>query len=122
MLEAKNISASYDDAVVLNDVSFVLRSGEILAVLGPNGAGKTSLIRTLNATLPINRGSAFLNGADISKYSRREIARSTTVVAQENETKFPITVLEFVLAGRFTHGGVFGWVSDEDILNASAAL
>jgi iron complex transport system ATP-binding protein len=122
MLEARNISASYESTEVLHDVSFVLGSGEILAILGPNGAGKTSLIRTLNGTLPVSHGEVLNNGIEISKHSRAAIARSIAVVAQENETKFPITVLEFVLAGRFAHGGVFGWESDEDISKASAAL
>ena len=48
-------------------------------------------------------------------FSRREIAQKIAIVAQENETKFPITVLEFVLAGRFAHGSSFGWETQEDL-------
>jgi len=54
--------------------------------------------------------------------SRREIAQRIAVVAQENETKFPVTVLEFVLAGRFVRGGAFGWESDADIVAAQSAI
>ncbi|MEQ1644838.1 MAG: ABC transporter ATP-binding protein, partial [Pyrinomonadaceae bacterium] len=49
-------------------------------------------------------------------------AKNIAVVAQENETRFPITVLEFVLSGRFVHGGAFGWETDADIEFAERAL
>ncbi len=54
--------------------------------------------------------------------SRREIAKQIAVVAQENETRFPITVLEFVLSGRFVHGSAFGWESENDVEFAQNAL
>ena len=51
----------------------------------------------------------------MKNYSRNEIAQKITVIAQENETKFPMTVLDFVLAGRFAHGGDFGWETEKDL-------
>lgn len=122
MLEARNITINYGECEVLRDVSFSLRNGQTLAVLGANGAGKTTLLRSLNGFLPISSGEIQLDGKALEKYSRREIARKMSIVAQENETKFPVTVLEFVLAGRFAHGGVFGWESERDIETAKAAL
>ena len=115
MLEARNISISYSDTQILRGVSLSLNAGEIIAVLGANGAGKTTLIRALNNTLPLTNGEIFLDGKPISEFSRREIGQKIAVVAQENETKFPITVLEFVLAGRFAHGNVFGWETQDDL-------
>jgi len=58
----------------------------------------------------------------LTELSRWDIAGRIAVVAQENETRFPITVLEFVLSGRFVHGGAFGWESDTDIEFARQAL
>ncbi|MEP6703652.1 MAG: ABC transporter ATP-binding protein [Acidobacteriota bacterium] len=122
MLEAKNISVRFGDRDVLRDVSVSARSGEIVALLGPNGAGKTTLLRALNGTVPVKEGEILLEGASLRSFSRRQVAKSIAVVAQENETKFPITVLAFVLAGRFTHGGAFGWETTEDIRAAQGAL
>jgi len=121
MIEVKNISVKYNDRPILDRVSFELRDGETLALLGPNGAGKTTLIRALNRTTPFG-GEIFLNGKRTNNLSRREIAKLIAVVAQENETKFPVTVLEFVLSGRFVHGGAFGWETDADIEIARQAL
>lgn len=122
MLEARNISVRFGDRKVLEDVSLGVYAGETLALLGPNGAGKTTLIRSLNGTIPLSVGEIFMDDTPIKRLSRREIARNIAVVAQENETKFPITVTEFILAGRFARGAAFGWETADDIDAASKAL
>ena len=122
MLAVRDISVKYGPAEVICGVSFELRKGLILVLLGPNGAGKTTLIRTLNGSVPLAVGEVNLDEQLLSQLSRRDIAKSIAVVAQENETKFPVSVLEFVLAGRFVHGRAFGWESEADIQAARTAL
>jgi iron complex transport system ATP-binding protein len=122
MLEARNISINYDDRRAARDVSFVLQTGKIIALLGANGAGKTTILRSLNGLLPIANGEILLEGKSLKAYSRREIAQKISVVAQETETKFPVTVLEFVLGGRFAHGTTFGWETKEDLSIALESL
>src|SRR5688572_10765613 len=122
MLEARNISVRFGTRQVLRGVSIVATGGEIVALVGPNGAGKTTLIRALNGTVPVQEGDLLLHGRPLNQLSRREIARNIAVVAQENETKFPITVIEFVLAGRFERGAAFGWETAADIKAAENAL
>ena len=122
MLSTQDINIKYGDRVVLAGVSFDLNDGEILVLLGPNGAGKTTLIGTLNGTVPVAGGEVVLDGKLLADHSRREVARRIAVVAQENETKFPVTVLEYVLAGRFAHGGTFGWETETDLEIAHRAL
>jgi len=122
VLSIDNITVKYDQREVLSGVSFELREGAIVALVGANGAGKTTLIRAMNGTLAVANGSITLDGRDMSTLSRREIAANIAVVAQENETRFPVTVLEFVLSGRFVHGGAFGWESEADVDCAMKAL
>ncbi len=122
MLEVQNITIKYGPCEVLRDILFDLNQGEIIAVLGANGAGKTTLIRALNGTLPVSTGEILLDGSALAGFSRREIAQQIAVVAQENETKFPITVLQFVLSGRFSQGSAFGWETGKDLQIASDAL
>jgi iron complex transport system ATP-binding protein len=122
MLEAKNITAAYESREVLRDIFFSLENAEIMAVLGPNGAGKTSLIKVLNGALPLTFGHVLVDTLPLTTFSRREIAQRIAVVAQENETKFPVSVIEYVLAGRFAHGGVFGWESEQDVQVANEVL
>ncbi len=114
MLEVRNISVNYAARTIVEDISFSLARGQIIVLLGANGAGKTTVLKSLNGSLPVAKGEITLDGDDVKSYSRREIARKIAVVAQENETKFPVSVLEFVLSGRFAHGAAFGWETEND--------
>jgi iron complex transport system ATP-binding protein len=115
MLKVQNTSINYGERAVVEDVSFSLEAGNIIAVLGANGAGKTTLLKSLNGSLPVSKGEILLDEKNLNEFSRREIARRIAVIAQENETKFPVSVLEFVLAGRFAHGAAFGWETEKDL-------
>ncbi|MGH9949734.1 MAG: ABC transporter ATP-binding protein [Pyrinomonadaceae bacterium] len=122
MLHVRDITVKYDRRAVVCDASFELREGRIIALLGPNGAGKTTLIRTLNGTVVPSSGEIILDGRSLHSYSRREIAKRIAVIAQENETKFPVSVLEYVLSGRFARGSAFGWETEKDISIARRVL
>ena len=114
MLEVKNISINYGVCTVIADISFALKAGKIIALLGGNGAGKTTLLKSLNGNLPVEKGEILLNDKPLNRFSRREIAREIAVIAQETETQFPVSVLEFVLSGRFANGTTFGWETEKD--------
>jgi manganese/iron transport system ATP-binding protein len=59
MLEVRNLSVSYRGAAALQDVSLVLKPGELVGVIGPNGAGKSTLIKAmLGLVMPV-RGQVF---------------------------------------------------------------
>lgn len=122
MLKVNDITIKYGPCEVLRGISFDLEEGQIVVLLGPNGAGKTTLIKALNGTLLATSGQVTLDEKLLGSYSRREIARRIAVVAQENETKFPVTVLEFILSGRFARGTAFGWESADDVAVAERAL
>ena len=117
MLEAQNIVAKYGTRTAVDGVSLRLSPGQITALIGPNGAGKSTLLRTLNGSLSPADGSILLDHKPLSDFSRREIARHIAVVAQESDVRFPVTVLEFVLGGRYawTGSGTWGWESLRDV-------
>lgn len=122
MLKVRDISVCYGERAILSGVMFDLRAGEIIALLGSNGAGKTTLIKAMNGTVPVSKGNIEIDRRDLAMLSRREVAANIAVVAQENETRFPVTVLEFVLSGRFVRGGTLGWETAEDVAIATQAL
>lgn len=122
MIAAINITVRFGSREILRDVSLRAKPGTIIALVGPNGAGKTTLLRACNGTVPLVAGKIELDGTALDDLSRREIAKNIAVVAQENETKFPVTVFEFVLAGRFARGAAFGWETSADIEAAERAL
>ena len=124
MLEARDLTVSYDHRIAVAKVTLTLKPGEITAIIGPNGAGKSTLLRTLNGQIRQTSGDILLDGEPLVKLNRRTISRRIAVVAQEAELRFPVTVLEFVLGGRFawaTNTG-WGWETERDLHVAQAVL
>jgi branched-chain amino acid transport system ATP-binding protein len=66
LLHLENVWAGYGDAVVLEDVSLTLNSGDSLALLGRNGMGKTTLLATLMGATRLRRGKILYCGNDIA--------------------------------------------------------
>jgi iron complex transport system ATP-binding protein len=122
MLEAKNITVNYGLREAVADVSLRANPGEIIAIIGPNGAGKSTLLRTLNASLRATHGEVLLDGKPLESFARRAIARRVTVVAQEADLRFPVTVMEFVLGGRYAWSSAWGWESERDVEIARSIL
>jgi iron complex transport system ATP-binding protein len=124
MLEARDLTIKYDERIAVTGVSLKLTPGNITALIGPNGAGKSTLLRALNGQVRHASGTVLLDGEPIEKFSRRSIGRRIAVVAQEAELRFPVTVLEFVLGGRFAwaSNAGWGWETDRDLHVAEEVL
>lgn len=73
MIEAKGLSKYYGPFVAIQDISFSIPEGQIVAFLGPNGAGKTTIMKILTGYLAASEGHAFIAGMDIAT-DRLEIA------------------------------------------------
>ena len=122
MLEANHITISYGTRTAVAEVSLRPEPGEITVIIGPNGAGKSTLLRALNGSVTPVQGEILLDGKSIFSYARRAVARRIAVVAQETDLRFPITVMEFVLGGRYALSGAWGWESEHDVAVANGVL
>ncbi len=65
-LEVKNISKSFEENIVLQDVSIELRHGELVCLLGVSGGGKTTLFNIISGLLAPDSGKVILDGVDIT--------------------------------------------------------
>ena len=83
-LELKNISVVFDKEKILDNISFSLEEGKVLAIIGPNGAGKTTLLRVLLKALPYE-GEVVWHKEPIISYvpQRFEFDRSIPVTVKE---------------------------------------
>lgn len=117
MLEAKNISINYDDRPAVRDASLSAKPGKVMAILGPNGAGKSTVLRALNGSVAPVTGEVLLYGKPLRAFARRVVARHIGMVAQEADVRFPVTVFEFVLGGRYAWSSAkaWGWENEHDI-------
>jgi len=113
---------NYDQRPAVNDISLSANSGEVVAIIGPNGAGKSTLLRALNGSVTVTSGEVLLAERPVNSYSRRAIARRIAVVAQEAELRFPVTVMDFVLGGRYAWSNAWGWENARDVQIAQSVL
>ncbi|MCP8937503.1 ATP-binding cassette domain-containing protein [Alsobacter sp. SYSU M60028] len=65
MIETEGLSRRFGEHLAVDDVSLVVRSGEIFGLIGPNGAGKSTLIKMLTTLLPPTAGVARVAGFDV---------------------------------------------------------
>lgn len=56
MLEVRNLAVNYRGISAVEDVSFCLKSGQLIGIIGPNGAGKSTLIKAILGLVPAERG------------------------------------------------------------------
>jgi iron complex transport system ATP-binding protein len=114
MLKIERLTVAYDSRVVLQDVSFGVDSGEVVALVGPNGAGKSTLIRAASGVVPLRQGEVHINGSRLSSLSTMERARYLAVVPQARSLPPAFSVYETVLLGRTPHLGWLGRSGPQD--------
>ena len=75
MIMVKNISKSYKDAIVLNNVSLEINKGDFTAVMGPSGSGKSTLLYSISSMDNPDEGEVIFEGIDVSKLSESELSK-----------------------------------------------
>lgn len=123
-LEVKNVSFAYHSKavgakdehgpLVLNDVSFTLEEGEMVAFLGKNGAGKTTLLRIIPGFLSPISGDVLIDGNSVRSMSLKTKAKTIAYIPQFSHTAFAYTVRESVLMGRSPYISTFSKPTKED--------
>lgn len=97
ILSVKNISKSFGQSVVLNDINFELNNGEFFSVVGPSGCGKTTLLRIIAGLEFPTNGEIFIQDKDATDFSPQK--RNVGIVFQ-NYALFPnMNVFENVAYG-----------------------
>ena len=111
-IEFPNVGFSYETGdVVLKDVSFVAKQGEVTALIGPSGGGKTTVSRLASRFWDANRGSITVGGMDISKVDPETLMSLYSIVFQD-VTLFNNTILENIRIGKMD-------ATDEEVLAAA---
>lgn len=110
-LEFDHVSIAYNGAPVLDDVSFDVPHGAQVAVVGPNGAGKSTLFKALVGLLPLRSGSIRIHGQPLGNHQD-----CVAYIPQREEVdwRFPVTVADVAMMGRYGKFGWFGRPSSRD--------
>ena len=107
VIEFKNITKYFPGVKALDDISFVARGGEVLALMGENGAGKSTLLKVLNGDYQQTSGEYLINGKSCHFNNPREaVAAGIGVIYQERQIMLELTVGENMFLGRLPVGAL----------------
>src|SRR5438552_4070048 len=93
ILEAQRLSKYYGPFVAVQDVSFRIGHGQVVALLGPNGAGKTTIMRMLTGYLGPSEGTASVSGLDVQR-DRLTVAAQIGYLPENGPSYLDMTPLE----------------------------
>jgi iron complex transport system ATP-binding protein len=121
-LETRGLNFAYGKRVVLRNVDFSLKRGELLGMLGPNGVGKSTLFRCILGLEKKCSGLVLLDGEDIKNKSPRLMARAIAYVPQTHYPSFNYSVMDMVLMGTAAQGKEWASPDARQKRNAEEAL
>lgn len=110
-VEMRNVSFSYGNNKVINNVSFIAKQGEVTALVGPSGCGKTTILRLISRLYDYDSGMICIGGEDIKKISTESLFENISIVFQKVEL-FNNSILENIRIGRKD-------ASDEEVILAA---
>lgn len=113
-VELQNVSLGYGHNVILDELTFQVNPGEIVGLIGPNGSGKSTVIKAMSRIITPVSGKIMLDGEDIARISRNNLARRLGVVSQLPILPSAFTAFEIVLMGRNPHLGLFQYEGAEE--------
>jgi ABC-type Mn2+/Zn2+ transport system ATPase subunit len=120
-LQVAHLSVRYahDEPPALDDVSFAVPEGTRVAVVGPNGAGKSTLFRAMVGLQTAQAGRTLVHGVP---FGHDQDCVAYVPQREEVDWRFPVTVLDAVLMGRYGHLGWFRRPGQADRAAARASL
>ena len=122
LLTMQNACVALGGARVVDDVSFTVSPGEVVALLGANGAGKTSVLRAALGLVRLEAGRVELGGAEPRAMAAQERALRAGYLPQRPLAAWPVSVERLVALGRFAHGAAPDRLRDVDRIAVDAAL
>ena len=101
IIDAQNISYSYGNETVVENVTFKILPGDFVALVGPNGSGKSTLIKLLLGLIRPSCGNISLFETDVEKFSSWEKIGYVPQIASGLHANYPMTAGEAVALGEY---------------------
>jgi branched-chain amino acid transport system ATP-binding protein len=112
-LEVRGLGRRFGGLVALNNVSFSVKSGEIVGLIGPNGAGKSTLFEVVSGNIPPSSGHVSLFGQDITTMSPHHRRRAGLCRTFQKVHLFPtLTVEQNIAVAAMQAGPAHDWRAD----------
>ncbi|PWI34317.1 iron-dicitrate ABC transporter ATP-binding subunit [Vibrio albus] len=114
MISAKNISVSYGDNTIIDDLTLTLPKGKITALIGPNGCGKSTLLKALARINKVTSGEVLLDNKPLGRFRDKELAKELSLLPQVLVAPEGVSVRRLVEYGRSPYLSHWGKLSQED--------
>lgn len=122
LLDITHLKKYYDTTKAVEDVSFQVKEGELVAIIGPSGAGKSTVLRCINKMIDATAGSIYFEGKEITNMKKEKelklLRRRIGMIFQSFNLVQQLSVLQNVLHGRLgymsTINAVLGKYSEKD--------
>jgi iron complex transport system ATP-binding protein len=121
-LSAAGLTLAYDERVVATQLGVTIPDGSFTVVVGPNACGKSTLLKALSRMIRPRAGTVYLDGAAISSYPTKEVARRLGLLPQTSVAPGGITVGDLVARGRYPHQRLLRQWSHDDERAVVAAM
>jgi ABC-2 type transport system ATP-binding protein len=102
-IAVRNLTKQYGEQTAVNDISFDVRTGEILGFLGPNGAGKTTTMKIITCYMPPTSGNVEVDGLNIFDHSL-EVRKKIGYLPEMNPLYLDMNVLDYLDYSARLHG------------------
>ena len=122
IIEANNLSIGYEGKTLLQNINLKLEKKQLCCILGANGTGKSTLLKTLSGLIPVIDGNIIIGQKALKNISHIDIAKSISIVINNQTINPDITIKELVALGRSPHTSWSGWLKEEDHEIVSEAL
>ena len=119
MITLSSVLRRYTSDVAIGPVDLEIQHGGITALVGPNGAGKSTLLTMIGRLMGMDAGTITVAGLDVTKTPSKELAKTISILRQENHFVTRLTVRQLVGFGRFPHSNGRLTVEDERIISRS---
>ncbi|MDO5533408.1 MAG: ATP-binding cassette domain-containing protein, partial [Propionibacteriaceae bacterium] len=117
MITLRTVTRNYTSDVRIGPVDIDIPAGGITALVGPNGAGKSTLLTMIGRLMDPDDGHITVAGLDVAKTPSRELAKTVSVLRQENHFVTRLTVRQLVGFGRFPYSQGRLTQADEEIID-----
>ncbi|WP_264740760.1 ABC transporter ATP-binding protein [Cytobacillus firmus] len=121
-IATKELTLSYGDTIIINELDLEIPKGEITVFIGGNGCGKSTLLRSIARLLKPKSGAVLLEGEAIARLSTKDVARKMAILPQSPSAPEGLTVLQLVKQGRYPYQTWLKQWSTEDELKVRNAL
>jgi iron complex transport system ATP-binding protein len=107
-LKVQGLELVINNKILVSDINFEFKTGQVISILGSNGSGKTTLLKSIAGLKDIENNCVFINGQDIKNLSSPNLATLRAYMSQSLHNSFAFTALQIIQMGNYN--------SSEDII------